>query len=207
MTVGTGLSGGLDSSATICAMAHISKNSRDERANRDWQHAYVACFPGTELDETKYAKSVTDYLGIPHTFMNVDTAVSEKDFLWQLYCFEELWGNPQIPMMQLYRSERRDGTVVSLDGHAADELFAGYGFDVLKAYPDAADRAESNMITMAYLNQNCEEGIREGSPEFKRQRNKLYRGYMLKYRAKKLLGRRMCAAPMPGIRTGNGWII
>ena len=29
------------------------------------------------------------------------------------------------------------GTTVSLDGHAADELFAGYGFDVLKAYPDA----------------------------------------------------------------------
>lgn len=189
VTLGTGLSGGLDSSATICGMSYISGNVADERANKDWQHAYVACFPGTELDETKYAKAVTDYLGIPHTFLNVDTAVSENDFLQQLYCFEELWGNPQVPMMQLYRSERLDGTTVSLDGHAADELFAGYGFDVVKAYPDAANQAEIDMITTAYLNQNSEEGIPVGSAEFKRQRNRLYREYMFKYRAKKLLGR------------------
>ncbi len=187
--LGTGLSGGLDSSATICGMSHISGNVADERANKDWQHAYVACFPGTELDETKYAKAVTDYLGIPHTFLNVDTAVSENDFLQQLYCFEELWGNPQVPMMQLYRSERLDGTTVSLDGHAADELFAGYGFDVVKAYPDASNKAEIDMITTAYLNQNSEEGIPVESAEFKRQRNRLYRDYMFRYRAKKLLGR------------------
>ena len=187
--LGTGLSGGLDSSATICGMSHIAGNVADERANKDWQHAYVACFPGTELDETKYAKAVTDYLGIPHTFLNVDTAVSENDFLQQLYCFEELWGNPQVPMMQLYRSERLDGTTVSLDGHAADELFAGYGFDVVKAYPDASNKAEIDMITTAYLNQNSEEGIPVGSAEFKRQRNRLYRDYMFRYRAKKLLGR------------------
>lgn len=52
----------------------------DERANNDWQHAYVACFPGTAQDETKYAKQVTDYLGISHTFMNIDSAVSEREF-------------------------------------------------------------------------------------------------------------------------------
>ena len=130
VTLGTGLSGGLDSSAVICAMSYISKNMTDERANNDWQHAYVACFPGTAQDETKYAKQVTDYLGISHTFMNIDSAVSEREFLRQLYCFEELWGNPQVPMMELYKKEREMGTTVSLDGHAADELFAGYGFDV-----------------------------------------------------------------------------
>lgn len=189
VTLGTGLSGGLDSSAVICGMAHISKSTQDERVNQDWQHAYVACFPGTELDESKYAKQVTDYLGIKHTFMNVDTAISEDEFLRQLYCFEELWGNPQVPMMELYKKEREFGTTVSLDGHAADELFAGYGFDVLKAYPDAKNKAEIDMITTAYLNQNSEDGIPQGSPEFKRQRNKLYREYMMKYRAKKLLGR------------------
>lgn len=189
VTLGTGLSGGLDSSATICAMAHISKNSADERVNKDWQHAYVACFPGTDLDETKYAKAVTDYLGIKHTFMNIDSAISESEFLRQLYCFEELWGNTQVPMMELYKKEREFGTTVSLDGHAADELFAGYGFDILKAYPDAKTKEDIDMITTAYLNQNSEEGIPVGSAEFKRQKNKLYRQYMLKYRAKKLLGR------------------
>lgn len=189
VTLGTGLSGGLDSSAVICGMAHISGREEDERVNKDWQHAYVACFPGTDLDETKYAKAVTDYLGIRHTFMNIDTAVSESEFLRQIYCFEELWSNTQVPMMELYKKEREFGTRVSLDGHAADELFAGYGFDILKAYPDAKNEEEINMITTAYLNQNSEQGIPVGSAEFKRQRNKLYRNYMFKYRAKKLLGR------------------
>ena len=189
VTLGTGLSGGLDSSATICAMSYISRNCADERANKDWQHAYVACFPGTDLDETKYAKQVTDYLGIRHTFLTIDDAVPEREFLRQLYCFEELWGNPQVPMMELYKKERELGTTVSLDGHAADELFAGYGFDVLKAYPDAKGKAEIDQITMAYLNQRSEMGYDPSSAEFKRQRNKLYRDYMTKYYAKKLLGR------------------
>lgn len=39
-------------------------------------------FPWERLqDETKYAKQVTDYLGISHTFMNIDSAVSEREFL------------------------------------------------------------------------------------------------------------------------------
>lgn len=189
VTLGTGLSGGLDSSATICAMSYIANNRSDERTNKDWQHAYVACFPGTDLDETKYAKQVTDYLGINHTFMNVDTVVSEKEFLYQLYCFEELWGNPQIPMMELYKKERELGTTVSLDGHAADELFAGYGFDLLKAYPDAKNKSEIDLITTAFLNQTSEDGINPNSAEFKKKRNKLYRDYMTRYYAKKLLGK------------------
>lgn len=189
VTLGTALSGGLDSSATICAMSYISKNMPDARGNSDWQHAYVACFPGTDLDETKYAKMVTDYLGIPHTFMDVNTAISEREFLRQLYCFEELWGNSQVPMMELYKKEREFGTTVSLDGHAADELFAGYGFDILKAYPNAKGRDEIDQITMAYLNQNTETEIDMNSAAFKKQSNKMYRDYMTKYYAKKLLGK------------------
>lgn len=189
VTLGTGLSGGIDSSAVICAMAKISKNNPDARASADWQHAYVACFPGTKLDETQYAKKVTDFLGIPHTFMNVDDAVSEQEFLRQIYCMEELWGNPQVPMMELYKKEQEYGTTVSLDGHAADELFAGYGFDLLHAYPDAKGREQVNQITTAYLNQDESEGVKVGSPAFKKARNRLYRGYMAKYYAKKALGR------------------
>ena len=72
VTIGTALSGGLDSSATICTMAHIANNQHAERINSDWQHAFVAAFPGTVLDESAYAKKVTDFLGISHTFINID---------------------------------------------------------------------------------------------------------------------------------------
>ena len=94
-------------------------------------------------------------------------------------------------MMELYKKEREMGTTVSLDGHAADELFAGYGFDVLKAYPDAKTKEEIDMITTAYLNQDAEDGVSQQSAAFKKQRNRLYREYMLKYHAKKLLGKKL----------------
>ena len=45
------------------------------------------------------------------------------------------------------------------------------------------------MITTAYLNQDAEDGVSQQSAAFKKQRNRLYREYMLKYHAKKLLGK------------------
>lgn len=189
VTIGTALSGGLDSSATICAMSYLSKNSRDDRMNNDWQHAYVACFPGTPLDETRYAKMVTDYLNINHTFLDINMPITDSQFLEQLYLFEELWENPQIPMMEIYRREREDGTRVSIDGHAADELFAGYGFDVLKAYPDAGfDKKAVDEITRAYLNQAENSDVVTGRA-YEKLRNKMHRESLAKYYAKRALGR------------------
>ena len=133
VTLGTALSGGLDSSATICAMAHLAKEHRIPEVHADWQHAYVACFPGSWVDERKYAKQVTDHLGIESTFLDIQPVMSEEKFLQGIYLFEELWDAPQLPMMEIYRQERQEGTLVSLDGHAADELFAGYTFDIEKA--------------------------------------------------------------------------
>jgi asparagine synthase (glutamine-hydrolysing) len=72
--IGTALSGGLDSTATITAMAKVAKqsNQTEQMFNHDWQHAYVASFPGSDIDEKKYAKRVVDYLGIGATYVNVD---------------------------------------------------------------------------------------------------------------------------------------
>ncbi len=189
VTIGTALSGGLDSSAVICSMAHLAGHDADARMNEDWQHAYVACFPGTPLDETKYARMVTDHLGISSTYLDVSDRISDSRFLEQLYLFEELWENPQIPMMELYRREREDGTRVSIDGHAADELFAGYGFDIRKAYPDAGfDKATAKLITSAYYNQ-AEDAETETGKIQEWRRTRIHREELLKYYAKKVLGR------------------
>ncbi len=58
VTIGTALSGGLDSSATICAMAYIAREKGDASINKDFQHAFVAGFPGASIDETYYADKV-----------------------------------------------------------------------------------------------------------------------------------------------------
>ncbi len=151
--IGTALSGGLDSSATICAMAAIAGKRREyERINRDFQHAYIASFPQTMFDEDEYAKKVTDYLDIA----NVNVIINPEDGITNMedyiYKFEEIYATSPVPMMQLYGRMRSDGITVTLDGHGADELFGGYTFDMLYALLDAGVRKDSiSQILMTYF--------------------------------------------------------
>ncbi|MBL0226752.1 MAG: asparagine synthase (glutamine-hydrolyzing) [Geobacteraceae bacterium] len=135
--IGTALSGGLDSSATISVMAHISKTVRDERSSTDWQHAFVACFPGTFLDESRYARMVTDHLGINATFVDIDPLAVLDRLENYIYLFEDLYITSPIPFMMTYGSMRQKNVRVTIDGHGADELFAGYTFDFIHALKDA----------------------------------------------------------------------
>lgn len=125
--IGTALSGGIDSSAVACTMNYIAKHRPDQRQAHDWQNAFIATFPGSELDESQYARDVTDLLGIQGTFLPVD-AVSGLDSLFEyLYLFEELYLTTPVPMIQLYSAVRSHGVRVTIDGHGADELLSGYG--------------------------------------------------------------------------------
>ena len=134
--VGTALSGGIDSTATICSMAHIIKTKPEDQTQKSWQHAFVASLPGTALDETKYAKTVTDYLGIPATFVEIDPAKAIDQFESYLYQLEELYITNPAPMIQTYEACRKEGVYVSIDGHGADELFAGYDTFLFRAFLD-----------------------------------------------------------------------
>ncbi|GAB4128547.1 MAG: asparagine synthase (glutamine-hydrolyzing) [Raineya sp.] len=137
VAIGTALSGGLDSSATIYTMAHIAKQTQQDRVAKDWQHAFVATFPNTFLDESTYAKKVVDYLNIPATYLPIEPAKGIEKLENYLYLFEELYLTSPIPMMDLYSSVKASGVTVTIDGHGADELFAGYGQDIFRAFVDA----------------------------------------------------------------------
>ena len=151
VTIGTALSGGLDSSATICAMSYLSQNGGDARMNKDWQHAYVATFPGTTQDESVYARKVTDYLGINSTFVEIDPVSAIDKLSEYVYLQEDVYLTSPIPMMLLYGALRADGTTVTIDGHGADELFGGYTFDFINALADAKNQEEKDMVLTAYI--------------------------------------------------------
>lgn len=134
--LGTALSGGLDSSSTISAMAHLAGRG-GERMGKSWQHAFVAAFPGTALDETRYARMVTDHLGIQATVIETDPLRTLTDLDRQLYLFEELYITTPFPFMATYGAVKEQGISVTLDGHGADELFGGYHFEYVVALRDA----------------------------------------------------------------------
>ena len=176
VTIGTALSGGLDSSATICTMAHLSNEGEDARMNRDWQHAYVATFPGTTMDESVYAKKVTDYLNIPATFVEIDPAKSIDRLDDFIYLFEDVYLTSPIPMMILYGEMRKDGTYVTIDGHGADELFGGYTFDFIHALRDAKTKEEKDWILTAYIDSFPKDGSNIALKST--SKNSVYRTYL-----------------------------
>lgn len=149
--IGTALSGGLDSSATMCAMAYLANNATDVRMNQDWQHAFIATFPGTTQDESRYARRVTDFLGINSTEVVIDPVASLDKLDDYIYMQEDVYLTSPIPMMQLYGALRSSGTYVTIDGHGADELFGGYTFDFINALEDAKTKEEKDMILTAYI--------------------------------------------------------
>jgi asparagine synthase (glutamine-hydrolysing) len=127
--VGTALSGGIDSSATISTMAYISKHMQGEYS-RDWQHAFVASFPGSFLDETAEARKVAENIGINATYLTIDPLKDIDKLFYYSYMFEEFYLTSPIPFIQLYGKIKASGTTVTLDGHGSDELFGGYPFDL-----------------------------------------------------------------------------
>ncbi|MCR5734990.1 MAG: asparagine synthetase B, partial [Lachnospiraceae bacterium] len=186
VTIGTALSGGLDSSSVICAMAHIASSGNESRMSKDWQHAYVASFPGTTMDETHYAKMVTDHLGIPSTFVEIDPLKAIDRFDEMIYLFEDIYLTSPIPMMTLYGTLKKEGTTVTIDGHGADELFGGYTFDFIHALKDAKNKAERDMILNAYIDSFPKDGSNMALKSTKK--SQAYLNYLKRELKEKLKG-------------------
>lgn len=134
--IGTALSGGLDSSAVISSLAHIGKRG-GERLSANWQNAFIASFPGSILDEVKYAKKVTDNIGINPHIIQINPEKYIKKLNNFFYLFEEIYNTSPIPFIVTYEAMRKNKIIVTLDGHGADELFGGYGFDILNAFDNS----------------------------------------------------------------------
>jgi asparagine synthase (glutamine-hydrolysing) len=129
VSIGTALSGGVDSSAIISIMNKINNSS----SNKTSINAFIASFPGTFLDEAKYAEKVANNLNIkPFIF-----EINPQDYIDKLesyiYFFEEIFHTNIIPMMALYSNIKKHGVTVTLDGHGADEILGGYPGETIYA--------------------------------------------------------------------------
>jgi asparagine synthase (glutamine-hydrolysing) len=181
--IGTALSGGLDSSATISAMAHLSKGQVDY-GKKDWQHAFVASFPGTPLDETKYAKMVVDNIGINAEYIDINPLKHWDKLEEYFYMFEELYITSPIPMLMTYGAVKQHGTTVTLDGHGADELFSGYGH-LLEALRDSG----TNINRVKDILNTYKSTIEDFSQKKELNNFQLYIMFFIKKMAKKILGK------------------
>jgi asparagine synthase (glutamine-hydrolysing) len=114
--LGAFLSGGIDSSLVVAAMARTASGP---------VRTFTVAFPGSAVDESRYARLVADRYGTDHHELQVgppDPALLPR-LAWH---FGEPFADPAaLPTFQLSELIRRHVTV-ALNGDGGDESFAGY---------------------------------------------------------------------------------
>jgi asparagine synthase (glutamine-hydrolysing) len=120
VTVGTSLSGGLDSSSIVAAiMQQATSNKQLE--------VFSAIFPGFEKDESAYSKAVVDQFNLQqHTITPTENDWIEQ---WQTLMYhqeEPLQSSSVFTQFMVYKLAKEKDVTVLLDGQGADEILGGY---------------------------------------------------------------------------------
>lgn len=125
VSVGTCLSGGLDSSAiTLLKQELITGQSDSHR-----QKTFTSCFQEREFDEWEYAAAVVSHAGVENyrVFPAMDSLLDELPALsWHQE--EPLQSTSVFAQWNVMRLARQQGIKVLLDGQGADEIMAGYHY-------------------------------------------------------------------------------
>ncbi len=190
--IATALSGGLDSTAVYSTVYDIIQKESLGRVNEDAQRAFTATFKGLPNDEREYAQIAANYTGGPITFLetnDVDLAARiERDT--ELCDFINI--SPISSIASVYEGMRKNGVVVSLDGHGVDEMLYGYRDMIYGLYNDALWYGKSSqaldyrdILSDMYHPDNRGHFISKSN---KNLEEKKLRESGLKYKLKKLVG-------------------
>ncbi len=121
VSIGTSLSGGIDSSSIIANIHQLSNQEKYQPTT------FTASFPNFINDETQYSKEVADAFKLKQHFITptVDDLVSKFNQL--MYHQEEpLQSSSVFTQFMVYEKAKEQNITVLLDGQGADEILGGY---------------------------------------------------------------------------------
>lgn len=125
VSVGTCLSGGLDSSAITL----IKQELLDGRKDSHQQKTFTSCFHEREFDEWEYAEAVVNQAGVEshRVFPCMDSLLDEwHEVTWHQE--EPVRSTSVFAQWNVMRLAHSKGIKVLLDGQGADEVMAGYHY-------------------------------------------------------------------------------
>ena len=127
VTVGTCLSGGLDSSSIVCVMSKLlAEHAPDSSSMGDQLRTFSAVFDGDPIDEQEYIRPVLAISGAASDFVRPQSSELFDDLPVVVWHQDEpmVSSGPyaQYRVMQLANGKAK----VLLDGQGGDELLAGY---------------------------------------------------------------------------------
>ena len=131
VTVGSCLSGGLDSSSIVCIAADLLKAKGDFAG----LETVTACYDSAQYDEWHFAQEVIQQTGAhPHrTFPSFGQLMQEVEaFIW--HQDDPTGSTSQFSQWAVFKKTYEAGLKVMVDGQGADEQLAGYGGNDVSYY-------------------------------------------------------------------------
>lgn len=123
VTIGTTLSGGLDSSAIVCTVGDLLRGSEA----RTGPATFSSCSHDPRFDERRFISQVLAHTGgrAHYTFPELASMLDQlRTIIWHQDA--PLGGATVFAEWEVYRLASARGVKVSLDGHGADEILGGY---------------------------------------------------------------------------------
>lgn len=162
------LSGGIDSSAVYCTVNRLLEEKKAHTA-------FVATFPGSELDERAFAEQVVQWVQGQAHYLVPESSQLVHNLEQTTQLFDGFSGTPLVCLTDVYRAMREHRFVVSLDGHGADELMFGYRSAVWAAYQNALQqgRGEASELHQIYSEMLFDEERSNLSPQSTRPPSRL----------------------------------
>ena len=121
VTVGSSLSGGLDSSLVVCIIDELKKGTNQK------QNTFSAVFPGFKKDERKFMDYVIAKTNVEPHFVTPNDEGLINDIEKLSWHQEEPYGSASIYAQYcVMRTAKENNVTVLLDGQGADEILAGY---------------------------------------------------------------------------------
>lgn len=134
--LGAALSGGVDSSAVVCAMRYLEPEMPI--------HTFTYVARGSAVDEEPWADIVNQHVGAIAHKVVVESGDLLVDIDDMIGCQGEPFGSTSIyAQYRVFRKVREKGVVVTLDGQGADEMLAGYGGYPIRLFESLTERKDS----------------------------------------------------------------
>ena len=126
VTIGSCLSGGLDSSSIVCTINNLLKTKNYNSIGLK-QGVVTACYNNSIIDESNWAKIVSDHVSADWHKVFPQKEELEQDLSDLVYSQDFPFGSTSIyAQYRVMKTAKEAGLKVMLDGQGGDELFTGY---------------------------------------------------------------------------------
>ena len=146
VTVGSCLSGGMDSSSIVCSINQLLKTEKFSSLGAK-QGVVTACFNDKRIDESYWAKLVADKVNAKWIPVYPQKNELISDLQDMIYSQDVPFGSTSIyAQYRVMKAAKENGITVMLDGQGGDELFTGYTPYYKMFYSEAYRNNENELL-------------------------------------------------------------